>query len=92
LQAVYGSAACRSKISLLPDVAPALHHALPNLAIVWSEDKTQTLVKQIADARPVRAFKRPGPTRTIVLAWRRGSALAQPLTAVAGVIRKAWRT
>ncbi len=36
---------------LLPDVAPALHHALPDLAIVWSEDKTQTLVKQIEDAR-----------------------------------------
>ena len=36
---------------LLPEVTPALHHALPNLAIVWSEDKTQTLVKQIADAR-----------------------------------------
>ena len=36
---------------LLPEVAPALHHALPNLTIVWSEDKTQTLVKQIEDAR-----------------------------------------
>lgn len=36
---------------LLPEVAPALHHALPNLAIVWSEDKTQTLVKQIEEAR-----------------------------------------
>lgn len=191
---------------LLPEVAPALHHALPNLAIVWSEDKTQTLVTQIADARldaaivahdprvggldsaligddpfvlaaaaghplvksaspaaaavldgvtvllledghcfrdqalafcgaagahegnlsatglstlvqmvgagtgvtllpkmavavenrrgqlAIRAFKRPGPTRTIVLAWRRGSALGQPLAAVASVIRKAWRT
>ena len=191
---------------LLPEVAPALHHALPNLAIVWSEDKTQTLVKQIAEARidaaivahdprvggldsavlgddpfvlaaapghplvksaspaapavlegvtvllledghcfrdqalafcgaagahegnlsatglstlvqmvgagtgvtllprmavavenrrgqlAVRAFKRPAPTRTIVLAWRKGSALGQPLAAVAGVIRKAWRT
>ena len=40
----------------------------------------------------VRAFKRPAPTRTIVLAWRKGSALGQPLAAVAGVIRKAWRT
>lgn len=191
---------------LLPEVTPALHHALPNLAIVWSEDKTQTLVKQIADARidaaivahdprvasldsaligddpfvlaaapghplvksaspaaaavldgvtvllledghcfrdqalafcgatgahegtlsatslatlvqmvgagagvtllptmavavenrrgqlAVRAFKRPAPTRTIVLAWRKGSALGPPLAAVAGVIRKAWRT
>ena len=191
---------------LLPEVAPALHHALPSLAIVWSEDKTQTLVTQIAEARldaaivahdprvggldsaligddpfvlaaavghplvksaspaaaavldgvtvllledghcfrdqalafcgaagahegnlsatglstlvqmvgagtgvtllpkmavavenrrgqlAVRAFKRPGPSRTIVLAWRRGSALGQPLAAVASVIRKAWRT
>jgi LysR family hydrogen peroxide-inducible transcriptional activator len=191
---------------LLPEVAPALHRALPNLAIVWSEDKTQTLVKQIADARldaaivaldprvagldsalighdpfvlaaapghplvkstapaaaavldgvtvllledghcfrdqalafcgaagahegslsatglatlvqmvgagagvtllpkmavavenrrgqlAVRAFKRPAPARTIVLAWRKGSALGQPLAVVANVIRKAWRT
>jgi len=36
---------------LLPEVAPALHRALPNLAIVWSEDKTQTLIKQIAEAK-----------------------------------------
>lgn len=36
---------------LLPEIAPALNRALPNLAIVWSEDKTDTLVKQIADAR-----------------------------------------
>ena len=36
---------------LLPEVAPALHCALPNLAIVWSEDKTLTLVRQIAEAR-----------------------------------------
>lgn len=191
---------------LLPEIAPALHRALPNLAIVWSEDKTAALVKQIADARldaaivardpriegldsapigddpfvlaaapghrllrattpaspsvldgatvflledghcfrdqalafcgatgareaglsatglstliqmvgtgqgvtllpqmavavenrrgqlAVRAFKRPAPTRTIVLAWRKGSALAHPLTAVAGVIQEAWKT
>jgi len=191
---------------LLPEIAPALNRALPNLAIVWSEDKTGTLIKQIADARldaaivardpridgldaapigddpfvlaaapghrlmkgtapaspsvlegatvflledghcfrdqalafcgatgaheaglsatglstliqmvgtgqgvtllpqmavavenrrgqlAVRAFKRPAPTRAIVLAWRKGSALAHPLTAVADVIRKAWNT
>ena len=191
---------------LLPEIAPALNRALPNLAIVWSEDKTGTLIKQIADARldaaivardpridgldaapigddpfvlaaapghrlmkgtapaspsvlegatvflledghcfrdqalafcgatgaheaglsatglstliqmvgtgqgvtllpqmavavenrrgqlAVRAFKRPAPTRAIVLGWRKGSALAHPLTAVADVIRKAWNT
>jgi len=190
---------------LLPEIAPALHRALPNLTIVWSEDKTGTLVKQIADARldaaivardpridgldsapigddpfvlaaapghrlmkgtspaspsvldgatvflledghcfrdqalafcgatgareaglsatglstlvqmvgsgqgvtllpqlavavenrrgqlAVRAFKSPAPTRALVLAWRKGSALGQPLTAVAGLVRQAWR-
>lgn len=189
---------------LLPETAPALHRALPNLAIVWSEDKTGTLLAQIADARldaaivardpridgldsapigddpfvlaaapghrlmkgtapaspsvldgatvflledghcfrdqalafcgaagareaglsatglstlvqmvgsgrgvtllpqiavavenrrgqlAVRSFKSPAPTRRIVLAWRRGSALARPLTAVAGVVRTEW--
>lgn len=190
---------------LLPDVAPALHHALPNLAIVWSEDKTKTLVRQIEDARidaaivardaridgleaapvgedpfvlaaaaghplvrsrapaspsvldgvavllledghcfrdqalafcgaagahegalsatglstlvqmvgagagvtllpriavavenrrgqlAIRRFRAPAPNRTLVLVWRKGSALARPLTTVAGVVRKAWR-
>lgn len=189
---------------LLPEIAPALRRALPNLSIVWSEDKTQTLVRQIEEARldaavmahdarlggldfaaigddpfvlaaapghrlmkstspaspsvldgttvflledghcfrdqalafcgasgareaglsatglstlvqmvgtgdgvtllprmalavenrrgqlAVRAFKRPAPTRRIVLAWRRGSALARPLAAVAEVVRAAW--
>lgn len=36
---------------LLPEVAPALHAALPNLSIVWSEDKTRTLLRQIEEAR-----------------------------------------
>lgn len=189
---------------LLPEVAPALRRALPNLAIVWSEDKTQNLLKQMAEARldaavlaqdvrvsgldtaviaedpfvlaaspghpllkgtrpasasvlngatvfllddghcfreqalafcggagaheaglsatglstlvqmvgagkgvtllpkmavavenrrgqlAVRAFKRPAPTRTIVLAWRKGNGLGPPLTAVASVVREAW--
>ena len=189
---------------LLPEVAPALHRALPNLTVVWSEDKTQTLVKQIEDARldaaivardarmvaldstpigedpfvlaaapghrlmrntapaspsvlagvtvllledghcfrdqalafcgatgaheaglsatglstlvqmvgagtgvtllptlalavenrrgqlAVRTFKRPAPSRTIVLAWRRGSALRRRLEAVAAVLHQAW--
>jgi LysR family hydrogen peroxide-inducible transcriptional activator len=38
----------------------------------------------------VRAFRSPAPTRTLVLAWRKGSAMKRPLDAVAGVIRKAW--
>jgi LysR family hydrogen peroxide-inducible transcriptional activator len=190
---------------LLPEVAPALHAVLPNLTIVWIEDKTGNLLKQMAEARldaailardarvsgldatkvgddpfvlaaapghrlmkraspaspsvldgeavfllddghcfreqalafcgsagaheaglsatglstlvqmvgagtgvtllpkmalavenrrgqlAVRAFKRPAPTRTIVLAWRKGSGLARPLTAVAGVVREAWQ-
>ena len=190
---------------LLPEVAPALRASLPNLSIVWSEDKTHNLLKQMADARldaavlaqdarvsgleaaliaedpfvlaaspghpllkgdgpaassvldgatvfllddghcfreqalafcgaagahdaglsatglstlvqmvgggkgvtllprmavavenrrgqlAVRPFKRPAPARTIVLAWRRGSGLGPPLTAVAGVVREAWR-
>lgn len=36
---------------LLPEVAPALRDALPKLSIVWSEDKTQTLIRQIGEAR-----------------------------------------
>lgn len=190
---------------LLPEVAPALHRALPHLAIVWSEDKTQTLVTQIEEARidaaimardarigrleaatigedpfvlaaaaghplvkraspaspsvldgvtvllledghcfrdqalafcgaagaregglsatglstlvqmvgagtgvtllprmavavenrrgqlAIRRFKAPAPKRTLALVWRRGSALGRPLTAVAGVVRQAWR-
>lgn len=189
---------------LLPEIAPALRRALPKLSIVWSEDKTQTLLRQIEEARldaavlahdarlggvdcatlgddpfvlaaapghplmkhaspapasvldgttvflledghcfrdqalafcgasgahaaglsatglstlvqmvgsgdgvtllprlalavenrrgqlAVRAFKRPAPTRRIVLVWRRGSALARPLTAVADIVRGAW--
>ena len=37
----------------------------------------------------VRRFEAPGPGRTIVLAWRRGSALADALGRIAEVIRKA---
>ncbi len=39
----------------------------------------------------VRAFKAPAPSRTLVLAWRKGSALRRPLTAVAGVVMDTWR-
>jgi LysR family hydrogen peroxide-inducible transcriptional activator len=38
----------------------------------------------------VRAFRSPVPARTLVLAWRRGSAMKRPLDAMAAVIRKAW--
>jgi LysR family hydrogen peroxide-inducible transcriptional activator len=37
----------------------------------------------------VRPFAAPGPGRTIALAWRRGSAMAAPLRALAGSMRAA---
>jgi LysR family transcriptional regulator, hydrogen peroxide-inducible genes activator len=37
----------------------------------------------------VRPFAKPGPGRTIALAWRRGSALRKSLSRVAGTIRAA---
>jgi len=40
----------------------------------------------------IRAFKSPQPTRRLVVAWRKGSAMRRPLEAIAGVIRKAWPT
>lgn len=36
---------------LLPEVAPALRRALPKLQIIWSEDKTQSLVEDVGRAR-----------------------------------------
>jgi LysR family hydrogen peroxide-inducible transcriptional activator len=36
----------------------------------------------------VRAFLEPQPSRTLVLAWRRNSALSAPLTQVASVLRR----
>lgn len=36
---------------LLPDVAPALQQALPDLRIVWSEEKTRVLLQQIDEGR-----------------------------------------
>ncbi len=38
----------------------------------------------------VRRFKSPPPMRKIVMAWRKGSAMKQPLVAIASAIRKAW--
>jgi LysR family hydrogen peroxide-inducible transcriptional activator len=40
----------------------------------------------------VRRFKTPAPTRRLVLAWRKGSALARPLQAVAATLGKARRS
>ncbi len=40
----------------------------------------------------VRPFVSPGPRRTLILAWRRGSALRAPLIKVAGVLRATMRT
>jgi LysR family hydrogen peroxide-inducible transcriptional activator len=37
----------------------------------------------------VRRFAAPGPGRTLVLAWRRGSALRAPLVRIAATMRKA---
>jgi LysR family hydrogen peroxide-inducible transcriptional activator len=37
----------------------------------------------------VRPFRRPGPGRTLILAWRRASALRAPLERVAQVVRQA---
>ena len=37
----------------------------------------------------VRRFAKPGPGRTLALAWRRGSALRAPLARIAGTIRAA---
>ena len=37
----------------------------------------------------VRPFAKPGPGRTLALAWRRGSALRAPLTRIADTIRQA---
>lgn len=36
---------------LLPDVAPALHRALPDLQVVWSEERTPVLVRLIDEGR-----------------------------------------
>ena len=34
---------------LLPDIAPALHESFPRLRLVWSEDKTQALMRDVQD-------------------------------------------
>lgn len=54
---------------------------LPRLAVAV-EERDKTLV--------IRAFKSPVPSRTIVLAWRRGSALEKSLRALAKAARNAY--
>jgi LysR family hydrogen peroxide-inducible transcriptional activator len=54
---------------------------LPKLAVAVENRRGQLAV---------RAFKSPAPTRTLVLAWRKGAAMKRPLGAVAEVIRKSW--
>lgn len=53
---------------------------LPSLAVPVENRRAQLRV---------RRFASPQPGRTIALAWRRGSALAQPLTTLAATIRGA---
>jgi LysR family hydrogen peroxide-inducible transcriptional activator len=52
---------------------------LPEMAVAV-ENRTRQLV--------VRPFTKPAPGRTLVLAWRTGSALTQALTTLAATIRK----
>lgn len=54
---------------------------LPSLAAAI-ESRNRSLV--------IRPFKHPAPRRTIVLAWRRGSALAESLRSFATAARKAY--
>ncbi|MBY0493784.1 MAG: LysR family transcriptional regulator [Cyanobacteria bacterium] len=51
---------------------------LPRLAVAVENRRGQLAV---------RPFKSPAPRRSLVLAWRRGSAMKRPLDAVARVIR-----
>lgn len=37
----------------------------------------------------VRPFVKPGPGRTLILAWRRNSAMRRPFAKIAGVLRAA---
>ncbi len=52
---------------------------LPKLAVP-SEERDKKLA--------IREFKKPAPQRTIVLMWRRGSALASPLRRIAAAARQ----
>ena len=54
---------------------------LPTLALAVENRRGQLAV---------RRFKSPPPMRKIVMAWRKGSAMKQPLDAIAVAIRQAW--
>lgn len=54
---------------------------LPQLALAVENRRGQLAVRQ---------FKAPAPMRKIVMVWRKGSAMKQPLDAIASVMRKAW--
>lgn len=54
---------------------------LPKLALAVENRRGQLAV---------RPFRKPAPMRRLVLAWRKESALARPLQAVAATLRKAW--
>lgn len=54
---------------------------LPRLALAVENRRGQLAV---------RPFKSPAPTRKLVMVWRKGTAMKQPLDAIATVIRKAW--
>lgn len=55
---------------------------LPELA-VEVENRRAELV--------IRRFRDPAPRRTLAFAWRRGSALAEPLRDLAAAAQRAWR-
>lgn len=54
---------------------------LPKLAVAVENRRGQLAV---------RAFKSPAPTRHLVMAWRKGSAMKRPLEAIARVVRQSW--
>jgi LysR family transcriptional regulator, hydrogen peroxide-inducible genes activator len=54
---------------------------LPTLAVAVENRRGQLAV---------RSFKSPAPTRRLVLAWRKQSALKRPLEAVAAAVGAAW--
>jgi LysR family hydrogen peroxide-inducible transcriptional activator len=73
--------------------------SLATLVQIASASGGVTLLPSIAlavenrrDQLTVRPFAKPGPGRTLALAWRRGSALRAPLTRIADTIRQALAT
>lgn len=71
--------------------------SLPTLVQMVATGTGVTLLPQLcADTEraradvALRAFTAPAPSRTLVLAWRRGSPLAEALKAFAKTLRRAW--